>query len=127
MNQTHVNQTKTHLAMNFTADTRPWVIAYSGGKDSTLTLQLVYELLLSLPVEKRKPVHIVSSDTRVESPNIENYLKTSLEQIQTHAEAENLNIHTHLVEPSVEQSFWGNVIGKGYPAPTRWFRWCTSK
>ena len=123
----YITETKANLAMNFTADTRPWVIAYSGGKDSTLTLQLVYELLLSLPVEKRKPVHIVASDTRVEAPNIENHLKISLKQIQNNAKTENLNIHTHLVQPNIEHSFWSNVIGKGYPAPTRWFRWCTSK
>jgi len=123
----HVKETKKLLKTNFLADSRPWVVAYSGGKDSTLTLQLVYELLLSIPEEQRKPVHILASDTRVESPNIESYIQTSLEAIQSHADQQHLNIATHLIKPEVENSFWSSLIGKGYPPPTRTFRWCTSK
>ncbi|HEY8218809.1 MAG TPA: hypothetical protein VIF86_01800, partial [Methylobacter sp.] len=71
----YLTETRTILRENFLADNRPWVVAYSGGKDSTLVLQLVYEMLLSLTPEQQKPVHIISSDTRVEAPNIEEYLQ----------------------------------------------------
>ena len=43
-----IADTRAYLAESYLADKRPWVVAYSGGKDSTLVLQLVYEMLLSL-------------------------------------------------------------------------------
>ena len=50
----------------------PWVVGYSGGKDSTLVLQLVFEMLLDLaPSDRKREVHIVANDTLVESPLIE--------------------------------------------------------
>ncbi len=125
--ESHIEYSRTLLKSNFLADSRPWVVAYSGGKDSTLVLQLVYELLLSLDSTQHKPVYIVSSDTRVEAPNIESYLEGSIAAINKHATTSNLPIHAELIQPEVDQGFWGNLIGKGYPPPTRWFRWCTSK
>jgi DNA sulfur modification protein DndC len=120
-------ETRAVLRENFLADNRPWVIAYSGGKDSTLVLQLVYEMLLSLTPEQQKPVHIISSDTRVEAPNIEEYLQNSLIQLEQHARTSSLDLTVHLVKPEIEDSFWSLIIGKGYPPPNRWFRWCTTK
>jgi len=90
-------------------------------------LQLVCELLLSLDSNQYKLVYIVSSDTRVEAPNIESYLEESIAAINKHAATSNLPIRAELIQPAVDQGFWGNLIGKGYPPPTRWFRWCTSK
>ena len=50
---------------------QPWVIGYSGGKDSTAVLQLVWKALESLPEEQRqKPVFVIASDTKVETPVI---------------------------------------------------------
>lgn len=123
----HVELTKDLLLRNYLADSRPWVVAYSGGKDSTLVLQLVYELIYSLEKEQRKPVFVIASDTRVEAPNVESYLDQRIKEISLHAAANELPIHAELAQPTVEQSFWFNLIGKGYPPPTRWFRWCTSK
>ncbi len=55
----------------YKSDSRPWIIGYSGGKDSTTVVHLVYEMLKRLPSEERKKeVHIVSSDTLVENPLI---------------------------------------------------------
>jgi len=124
---TYLSETRTILRENFLADNRPWVVAYSGGKDSTLVLQLVYEMLLSLTPEQQKPVHIISSDTRVEAPNIEEYLQNSLMQLEQHARTSSLDLTVHLVKPEIEDSFWSLIIGKGYPPPNRWFRWCTTK
>jgi DNA sulfur modification protein DndC len=123
----YLSDTRAILRENFLADNRPWVVAYSGGKDSTLVLQLVYEMLLSLTPEQQKPVHIISSDTRVEAPNIEEYLQNSLMQLEQHARTSSLDLTVHLVKPEIEDSFWSLIIGKGYPPPNRWFRWCTTK
>lgn len=109
------------------ADERPWVIAFSGGKDSTLLLQLVYEMLLCVGAKHQKPIYVIASDTRVEAPNIEKYLQNILNQLKKHADQSGIEISIHIVRPDVDQGFWGNLIGKGYPPPTRWFRWCTTK
>ena len=123
----HVQNSREILSKNFIADKRPWVVAYSGGKDSTLVLQLVYEMLCDLPSKKLKPVHVISSDTGVEPPNIARYTHASLDRLKEDAQRRKIELFTHLVKPTTENSFWGNLIGKGYPPPTRWFRWCTTK
>jgi DNA sulfur modification protein DndC len=73
----------------YTSDTRPWVIGYSGGKDSTTTLQLVWQALKGLSPELlTKPVYVISSDTLVETPKIVEYVDTTLKQINAAASAQ---------------------------------------
>ncbi len=122
-----LQETRDALRSNYLADDRPWVVAFSGGKDSTLVLQLVYELLIELNDKAVKPVHIVCADTRVEPPNIAEYIHTSLQQLEAHAKQCRFPIFVHIVQPTPDESFWFNVIGKGYPTPTSSFRWCTTK
>ena len=46
----------------YLADDIPWVIGYSGGKDSTAALQLVWLSLSSLQKEQlKKPVHVINT------------------------------------------------------------------
>ena len=90
-------------------------------------LQLVYELIRELGPEASKPIYVVASDTRVEAPNVEDYLADCLSRIKSHARANGLPVHVHRVQPAPEQGFWNNLIGKSYPSTTRWFRWCTAK
>ena len=112
----------------YLADSRPWVIGYSGGKDSTCALQLVWSALSSLKkTERKKPVYVLSSDTLVETPVIVNYIDNALEQINDAAEAANLPIVAKKVVPDVRDSFWVNLLGRGYPAPSKRFRWCTER
>ena len=60
----------------------PWIVGYSGGKDSTLVAHLVFEMLMALPPSQRsRPVHIVSNDTLVESPLVVRHLAASLREI----------------------------------------------
>ena len=109
-------------------DSRPWVIGFSGGKDSTAVLQLVYAVLLALPPEQRtKPVFVVSSDTRVETPVVVELLTQTLAELSKKAALESIPLTTHTVKPEVDQSFWVNLLGKGYAAPTKAFRWCTER
>ena len=55
----------------YQSDNRPWIIGYSGGKDSTTVVELVYEMLQALkPQERHKTVYIISSDTLIENPLI---------------------------------------------------------
>ena len=106
----------------------PWVVAYSGGKDSTLLLQLIWEMLASLPVhDRRRKVYVVGNDTLVESPLVIQHLKTTIATIRTAAAADGLPIETQITKPHIDQTFWVNVIGRGYIPPTRNFRWCTDR
>lgn len=106
----------------------PWIVAYSGGKDSTLLLQLVWETVVELPTEhRRRTVIVVGNDTLVESPLIIQHLRTSLETIDRAADEAGLPLETHITEPCIDQTFWVNVIGRGYIPPTRNFRWCTDR
>lgn len=106
----------------------PWIVAYSGGKDSTLLMQLVWEMLLSLePEERRRMVYVVANDTLVESPLVTEHLKKSINVIRQAAEGIGLPIATQITKPYVDQTFWVNVIGRGYIPPTRNFRWCTDR
>ncbi len=53
----------------YLADTIPWVIGFSGGKDSTTVLQMVFYALSALPKEKlSKEIHVLFNDTLVENP-----------------------------------------------------------
>ncbi len=112
----------------YLASTIPWVVAYSGGKDSTLLLQLVCDVLLSLPKDKwLKDVHVVSNDTLVESPLVIRHLDKNLSLLKEFAAKHELPLKIKKTVPDVSNSFWVNIIGRGYIPPTRTFRWCTSK
>lgn len=112
---------------------RPWIIGFSGGKDSTVLLTLVWLALRKIkentivPFQLRRPVYIVCNDTMVENPIIATYVDEVLAQIETKAREEDLPIFVRKTEPRLEDSFWVNVIGKGYPVPNTAFRWCTDK
>ena len=107
---------------------QPWVVAYSGGKDSTLLLQLTWEVVASLPPhQRRRKVYVIGNDTLVESPLVIRHLRSSMATIQAAAARENLPFETQITEPNIDQTFWVNVIGRGYIPPTRNFRWCTDR
>ena len=117
------------------ADTsfRPWIIGFSGGKDSTVLLTLVWLALRKIkrdaiaPFQLRRPIYVVCNDTLVENPIIATYVDEVLSQIEIKAREEDLPIFVRKTEPRLEDSFWVNVIGKGYPVPNTAFRWCTDK
>lgn len=112
----------------YLSDEIPWVVGYSGGKDSTAVLQLVWLALAGLPKKKHiKPVHVISTDTLVENPVVALWVEASLEKINQSAKTQKLPIQAHRLTPVVENRFWVNVIGKGYPAPRPKFRWCTDR
>lgn len=109
-------------------DERPWVVGFSGGKDSTALLQFVYYMLARLePGDRRKPVYVLASDTRVEAPYISERIRRELATIKVAAERDGLPISTHLVFPKLNDTFWVNLIGRGYPSPSSQFRWCTDR
>jgi DNA sulfur modification protein DndC len=120
---------RAELLLEYRQDhTYPWIIGYSGGKDSTLVAHLAFEMLMKLPPSQRKrTVHIVSNDTLVESPLVVQHIIDSINDIQDAADAFGLPVQTKITRPLPDQSFWVNIIGRGYPSPNRSFRWCTDR
>ncbi len=108
--------------------TCPWIVGFSGGKDSTLVVHLVIEHLLSFPKSaRRRVVHVVANDTLVESPLVIAHIQVVQEEIQNAAMAFNLPVIVSITAPDIDQTFWVNLIGRGYPSPNRTFRWCTDR
>lgn len=111
---------------------RPWIIGFSGGKDSTVLLTLVWLALQKIKEEDpstllKRQVYVVCNDTMVENPVIEEYVNTVLITIQNAAKEQQLPITVKTTTPQIEDTFWSCVIGKGYPVPNNSFRFCTEK
>ena len=106
----------------------PWIIGFSGGKDSTLVAHFAFETLLDIaPSDRRREVHIVSNDTLVESPVLMKHIDNNLARIQAAAVNLGLPVKAEKTKPEPAQTFWVNLIGRGYPSPNQNFRWCTDR
>jgi DNA sulfur modification protein DndC len=126
--QATINVLHEEIRELYTADEVPWIIGYSGGKDSTAVLQLIWNAIEGLePEKRRKTVHVISTDTLVENPVVAAWVSQSLDVMRTNAQKQNLPILPHRLTPDVSNTFWVNLIGRGYPAPRHKFRWCTER
>ncbi len=126
--QATISQLEEEIRSLYLADDVPWIIGYSGGKDSTATLQLVWSAVAGLPAEQRhKSVHVISTDTMVENPIVATWVSRSMDVMTQSAEKLDIPIKPRLLYPQVAESFWVNLIGRGYPAPRPKFRWCTER
>src|SRR2546423_7155481 len=91
--KTAVHELAEEVRELYLGDAVPWVIGYSGGKDSTAALQLVWLALRDLPHERRtKPVHVISTDTLVEQPLVAAWVDASLAKVRDAAAAAGLPI-----------------------------------
>lgn len=119
---------KNSLVDLYTSDQRPWLVGFSGGKDSTMLASLLFEAVLAVPPDQRKkPISVLCTDTRVEIPAIVEMVEGTLDKMRKCSEQHGLNVDVNLLRPPSEQSFWVNIIGRGYPPPNRTFRWCTQR
>ena len=125
INKDTIEGLKETIRNLYLCDDIPWVIGYSGGKDSTATLQLVWLALAELPREQvKKQVHIINTDTMVESPVISKWVQTSLKTMEDAADEQGLPFVTHRLTPAMDNTFWVNFIGRGYPFPRKKLRLC---
>lgn len=118
----------TEIQQLYCLDEIPWVVGYSGGKDSSCVLQLVWNAIAALPPSKQtKTIHVITTDTLVENPYVSLWVRNSLKQMKLATQEQNLPFEPHLLQPEFKETFWVGLIGKGYPAPKGKFRWCTER
>ncbi len=124
------NQVVADVRDEYLSDTQsfPWIVGFSGGKDSTLVAHAVFAALLDIsPSRLTRPVHIIANDTLVESPLVVSHLHQSLEELRNAAETLKLPVTVATTNPNKENTFWVLLIGKGYPSPNSTMRWCTDR
>ncbi len=129
-NENTINDLIDEIEFVYLSDNRPWIIGYSGGKDSTVVVHLVYQMLKRLePSKRHKHIYVVSSDTMVENPLIKEYLSEMIHSISKAAQRDELPLSCKMVQPDPSNTFWANVIGRGFPTPRMngTFRWCTDR
>jgi len=109
-------------------DEIPWIIGVSWGKDSSCILQLIWNAIATLPLEKRtKTVYVISTDTLVENPIVSAWVRNSIKKLDHAAIEKEMPFQANLLHPEVKNSFWVCLMGKGYPSPRNQFRWCTER
>ena len=112
----------------YLSDQVPWVIGYSGGKDSTAVLQLIWMAIEQLSEDKRhKCIYVITNDTLVENPVVALWVDKSLSIMKKTAKCKNLPILPKKLVPEIDDTFWVKLLGVGYPAPRHKFRWCTHR
>lgn len=125
-NGKRLNETISRIMAAYNADSNPWVLGYSGGKDSTAVVKLVFQSLLRIQ-NPQKPVTIIYCDTGVEIPMASALARDALRGLATEADDFDLPISTEILSPPIRDRFFVKVIGRGYPPPTDKFRWCTDR
>ncbi len=124
-NENKINKLRKRLLELFREfHKQPVVVAYSGGKDSTFLLHHVLTLLSEM---KTNPLVVVYADTLVENPVIHNHALQFLDKLKSYCDAVGLEIQVLIAKPDIKNTYWVNVIGKGYPLPSFRFRWCQDK
>lgn len=124
------NQIKSHIKELYLKDGNEWCIGVSFGKDSSMVLTLVWEVLKELPLELRtKKVHVLTSNTGIELPAMNEYLKENIDLVNKQAVCDNLPIKGYLAKPDLNSSYFYQVIGKGNPPVnmSSRFRWCSDR
>jgi len=107
-----------------------WVVGFSGGKDSSLLVDLLVEYLhrnihLRKDIEK---VFVLYSDTLLEYPPLREYAYEVIEALNVFSRNElNGLLKAIVLKPKTGEDYFSLCFNRGYPAPHRRFRWCTDR
>jgi DNA sulfur modification protein DndC len=102
-----------------------WIVAFSGGKDSSAALKVFLAGYKRASVLLRQ-VTVIYCDTGVENPVLDMYVKMLLLEMEFEFCRTHSPVATLLLKAPVQDRFFVRIIGRGYPPPTNSFRWCTT-
>ncbi|MBR1089924.1 phosphoadenosine phosphosulfate reductase family protein [Bradyrhizobium manausense] len=105
--------------------TAHWIIAFSGGKDSSAALKIFLAAYRRTKVRLSR-ITLIYCDTGVENPVLDVYAKAFLQQAEQEFAQLELSIKIELLKAPIPDRFFVRIIGRGYPPPTNSFRWCTT-
>lgn len=96
----------------------PVAIAFSGGKDSSVTLNIALVMARKARESGLHPfVMVTSSDTLVENPEIAWHIRDEHRKVRQYAAKHGIDVVTSIVQPSLSQSFQVRVLsGRGLPS-----------
>lgn len=98
-----------------------WVIAYSGGKDSSCVATLIPQLIANGSIKCPKSLTILYADTRMELPPLQIAAMGVMKKLTA------LGFTCRVVLPKMANRFFCYMFGRGVPPPSNTFRWCTFK
>jgi DNA sulfur modification protein DndC len=122
-----VTTTVDLICQQYVASEVPWIVGFSGGKDSSALLRLAYTAIARAKPQNHQPVVVVYCDTGVEIPVVSGIVRGTLRRLSREAKKEGLPLQVRIARPRLEDSYFVKVIGRGYPPPTNKFRWCTDR
>lgn len=116
----------------YDATNRPFSVGYSGGKDSTVTLDMVLNSLVLIKEiygskALSKKTYVLFSDTLMELDPVIQGIYDSLAKVQSFCDELKLNVHVEKVSPVLKNTFWSLIIGKGYILPNSNNRFCSER
>lgn len=125
--------TYKELVYMYMYDDRPFSVAYSGGKDSTVTMDIVlkslllYKFIYNNNKVLTKKTYVMFSDTLLEMDPVIKGILNSIEQIEIFAQKHQLNLDVRRVSPITKNTLFSLIIGKGYMIPRTDNRYCTDR
>jgi len=97
-----------------------WAVAYSGGKDSSATLTVIFHLLDTGRIPRPQSLTVFYADTRMELTPL------AIAAQQVMAELRRRGIPVHEVCAPLDKRFLVYILGRGVPPPNNnTMRWCT--
>lgn len=99
---------------------RHWVIAYSGGKDSSALVSVILYLINQKLIEPPKSLTVLYSDTRMEIPPLQIGALETLKIVRKYG------YDAKVVLPAIDDRYFVYMLGRGVPPPNNnTLRWCT--
>lgn len=98
-----------------------WLLAYSGGKDSSATVSFVQWAINNGHVPRPQTLNVIYCDTGMELPPLHATAMKLLDQLK----ADGWNVK--IAAPELDRRFWVYMLGRGVPPPKQGMRWCTAR